>query len=121
MANEVRNLAAKSSDFAKYTTDIIKNSATAIDTGVKVANETSVSMNDIAEMSQEITGITDKLLVSVESEMVALENIAYAVEAISNIASKNLQVSKDSTNSVDELTQQALALQKMVEEFHTKM
>ncbi len=78
-------------------------------------------MNDIAEMSQEITGITDKLLVSVESEMVALENIAYAVEAISNIASKNLQVSKDSTNSVDELTQQALALQKMVEEFHTKM
>ncbi len=121
VANEVRNLAAKSSDFAKYTTDIIKNSATAIDTGVKVANETSVSMNDIAEMSQEITGITDKLLVSVESEMVALENIAYAVEAISNIASKNLQVSKDSTNSVDELTQQALALQKMVEEFHTKM
>ena len=105
----------------QYTTDIIKNSATAIDTGVKVANETSVSMNDIAEMSQEITGITDKLLVSVESEMVALENIAYAVEAISNIASKNLQVSKDSTNSVDELTQQALALQKMVEEFHTKM
>ena len=76
VANEVRNLAAKSSDFAKYTADIIKNSATAIDTGVKVANETSVSMNDIAEMSQEITGITDKLLVSVESEMVALENLS---------------------------------------------
>ena len=121
VADEVRNLAGKSSDFSKYTAEIIKVSSEAIDMGVKVANETSVSMNDIAEMSQEITGITDKLLVSVESEMVALENIAYAVEAISNIASKNLQVSKDSTNSVDELTQQALALQKMVEEFHTKM
>lgn len=121
VANEVRNLAAKSSDFAKYTADIIKSSATAIDTGVKVANETSVSMNDIAVMSQEITDITDKLLVSVESEMVALENIAYAVESISNIASKNLHISKESANSVDELTQQALTLQKMVEEFHTKM
>ena len=121
VANEVRNLAGKSSDFAKYTANIIKNSTIAIDTGVKVANETSSSMNDIAEISQEITGITDKLLTSVETEMVALENIAYAVESISNIASRNLDVSKQSANSIDELTQQAITLQKMVDKFRTKM
>lgn len=120
VADEVRNLAGKSSDFAKYTANIIKNSATAIDVGVKVADETSISMNDIATISQQITDITDKLLVSVESEMVALENVAYAVESISNMASKNLAVSKDSANSIDELAQQAVMLQKMVERFQTK-
>ncbi len=120
VADEVRNLAGKSSDFAKYTANIIKNSAAAIDVGVRVADETSVSMNDIATISQQIADITDKLLVSVESEMVALENVAYAVESISNMASKNLTVSTDSANSIDELAQQAVMLQKMVERFQTK-
>ncbi|NDO46383.1 methyl-accepting chemotaxis protein [Clostridium sp. MD294] len=120
VADEVRSLAGKSSDFAKYTAEIIKNSSTAINTGVKIADETSVSMNDIASISQEISDITDKLLVSVESEMIALENVAYAIETISNMASKNLTVSKASASSIDELTQQAVTLQKMVERFQIK-
>ena len=120
VADEVRNLAGKSSDFSKYTAEIIKVSSEAIDIGVKVANETSVSMNDIASISQEITGITDKLLVSVESEMTALENVAFAVESISNMTTKNLSIARESANSIDELTQQAVTLQKMVEKFETK-
>lgn len=120
VADEVRNLAGKSSDFAKYTANIIKDSSVAINAGVKIADETSVSMNDIASISQEIADITDKLLVSVESEMLALENVAYAIETISDMASKNLTVSKESANSIDELTQQAVTLQRMVERFQTK-
>lgn len=120
VADEVRNLAGKSSDFSKYTAEIIKVSSEAIDIGVKVANETSVSMNDIASISQEITEITDKLLVSVESEMVALENVAFAVESISNMTTKNLSIAQESANSIDELTQQAMTLQRMVEKFETK-
>ncbi len=120
VADEVRNLAGKSSDFAKYTANIIKDSSVAINAGVKIADETSVSMNDIASISQEISDITDKLLVSVESEMLALENVAYAIETISDMASKNLTVSKESANSIDELTQQAITLQRMVERFQTK-
>ena len=88
--------------------------------GVKVANETSVSMNDIASISQEITEITDKLLISVESEMVALENVAFAVESISNMTTKNLSVAQESANSIEELTQQAVTLQQMVEKFETR-
>lgn len=120
VADEVRNLAGKSSDFSKYTAEIIKVSSEAIDMGVKVANETSVSMNDIASISQEITEITDKLLVSVESEMVALENVAFAVESISNMTTKNLSVAQESANSIEELTQQAVTLQQMVEKFETR-
>ena len=120
VADEVRNLAGKSSDFSKYTAEIIKISSEAIDMGVKVANETSVSMNDIASISQEITEITDKLLISVESEMVALENVAFAVESISNMTTKNLSVAQESANSIEELTQQAVTLQQMVEKFETR-
>ena len=120
VADEVRNLAGKSSDFSKYTAEIIKVSSEAIDMGVKVANETSVSMNDIASISQEITEITDKLLISVESEMVALENVAFAVESISNMTTKNLSVAQESANSIEELTQQAVTLQQMVEKFETR-
>ena len=36
------------------------------------------------------------------------------------MASKNLTVSKESANSIDELTQQAITLQRMVERFQTK-
>ncbi len=120
VADEVRNLAGKSSDFSKYTAEIIKVSSEAIDMGVKVANETSVSMNDIASISQEITEITDKLLISVESEMVALENVAFAVKSISNMTTKNLSVAQESANSIEELTQQAVTLQEMVEKFETR-
>ena len=77
-------------------------------------------MNDIASISQEITEITDKLLISVESEMVALENVAFAVESISNMTTKNLSVAQESANSIEELTQQAVTLQQMVEKFETR-
>ena len=76
--------------------------------------------SDIASISQEITEITDKLLVSVESEMVALENVAFAVESISNMTTKNLSVAQESANSIEELTQQAVTLQQMVEKFETR-
>ena len=58
----------KKRDFSKRTTEIIQVSGIAIDKGVKRAKATSVSMNDIAEMSQKITNITDKLFVSVEKK-----------------------------------------------------
>ncbi len=120
VAEEVRNLAGKSGDFAKRTSQIIEISGTAIDKGVKQAKETSVSMDDIAEISQKISHITDKLLVSVEKEKDALENVASAMDSISHIAERNLITSKKSANASEELSQQAMTLQAMAEKFQTK-
>ena len=52
--------------------------------------------------------------------MVALENVAFAVESISNMTTKNLSVAQESANSIEELTQQAVTLQQMVEKFETR-
>ncbi|HIT87287.1 MAG TPA: methyl-accepting chemotaxis protein [Candidatus Coprocola pullicola] len=120
VAEEVRNLAGKSADFSKRTTEIIQISGIAIDKGVKRAKATSVSMNDIAEMSQKITNITDKLFVSVEKEKEALKNVEAAIDSISVMAERNLITSKKSANASEELSQQAITLKTMAEKFQTK-
>lgn len=120
VAEEVRNLAGKSADFSKRTTEIIQVSGIAIDKGVKRAKATSVSMNDIAEMSQKITNITDKLFVSVEKEKEALKNVEAAIDSISVMAERNLITSKKSANASEELSQQAITLKTMAEKFQTK-
>lgn len=120
VAEEVRNLAGKSADFSKRTTEIIQVSGIAIDKGVKRAKETSVSMDDIAEMSQKITNITDKLLVSVEKEKEALKNVEAAIDSISVTAERNLITSKKSANASEELSQQAITLKTMAAKFQTK-
>ena len=120
VAEEVRNLAGKSADFSKRTTEIIQISGIAIDKGVKRAKATSVSMNDIAEMSQKITNITDKLFVSVEKEKEALKNVEAAIDSISVMAERNLITSKESANASEELSQQASTLKTMAEKFQTK-
>ena len=120
VAEEVRNLAGKSADFSKRTTEIIQVSGIAIDKGVKRAKATSVSMNDIAEMSQKITNSTDKLFVSVEKEKEALKNVEAAIDSISVMAERNLITSKKSANASEELSQQAITLKTMAEKFQTK-
>ena len=120
VAEEVRNLAGKSADFSKRTTEIIQVSGIAIDKGVKRAKATSVSMNDIAEMSQKITNITDKLFVSVEKEKEALKNVEAAIDSISVMAERNLITSKKSANASEELSQQAITLKTKAEKIQKK-
>ena len=63
VADEVRNLASKASEAAKHTTELIEGSVHAVTSGLKIADDTAKSLEDVSKkalLAKETMGNIDK-------------------------------------------------------------
>ncbi len=120
VAREIGELAAKSSQSSRQTAQIIENSMQAITDGVTCAKQTATSIQDMAEVTTNITGISQKLAQAVTKEKKALETITQQIGEINALAQNNLDASRLSALASQTLTEQSDNLQKMIHCFRLK-
>lgn len=120
VAEEVRALAAKSTESAQSASQIVGNSRSAVENGSDLARKTAASMTEISDISKQIADITMKLSDSVEDEKAALEKMLHEVDSISQLAGKNTQVSAQNSHASSQLNQQAEHLKALAEKFRLK-
>ena len=120
VAREIGELAAKSGKSSRQTASIIENSQKAISDGVRCAEQTATSINEISMLSAKISEIADKLSVAVTTEKEALENITQQVTEINQLAKNNLDASRQSAIASQTLTRQSDNLGSMVKRFKLK-
>lgn len=117
VAREIGHLAAKSGQSSRQATMIIENSQKAIIDGVRCAEQTADSIEEIAALSAKISDITFNLSDALNAEKSALENITQQVGEINQLAKGNLESSRQSTLASSVLAGQADKLQRMVDRF----
>ncbi len=120
VADEVRNLATKSQEAAKSTSDLIKASVEAVKAGSGIADKTAESL--LATVS-DIRGITDAVNELSESSQKQAESISQVKEGINQIADvvqTNSATSEETAASSEELSAQAQLLNELVENFTLK-
>lgn len=121
VADEVRSLAERSSEAAKSTTRLVKDTVIAVRDGGRIAGLTSRSVDEAAEAAASVVSNMDKIARESESQVQTIRQISACVEQISSIIRSNTVVSEESMVSGRELSEHAKKLRELVGGFNLRM
>lgn len=120
VAEEVKNLAAKSAQAAQSAVEIVAHTRAVIQTGMELNVSTAESLHSIYVVSNEISEISDHLVEAVQRQESALISMEDRIETISAIADRNLQNAGGTSQSSGLLAKEAEELQVQVKKFALK-
>lgn len=120
VADEVRNLAGKSAEAAKNTTELIEGTVLAVKNGSKIANDTAKSLVFVVESSNAVSSIVDKIASDSADQAVSINQISQGVDQISAVVQNNSATAEESAAASQELSGQAEILKELVNKFVLK-
>jgi methyl-accepting chemotaxis protein len=117
VAEEVRNLAAKSAEAAKNTENLIENSITRAELGVKIAEETNNSLHEIVEGIVASSHISDEIAANADQQSDAISQINIGIDQVSSVVQQNSATSEESAAASQELSAQSTTLSALIAQF----
>jgi methyl-accepting chemotaxis protein len=120
VAEEVRNLAGKSANAAKETTDMIEGSMRKVEAGTKIANDTADALSQIASQVDIAADLIHSIAQASNEQAHAIEQINGGIQQVSRVVSTNAATSEESAAASEELSSQAAQLKESVSVFKLK-
>ncbi len=117
VASEVRNLAAKSSDAAKDTDQLIENSLDKARLGQAIAGKTFESLNQIVESVMHSAQLIDDIAKASSEQSLGVEQINVGIEQVAQVINLNTATAEKSAMAAEEMAAQAGAMERMVSNF----
>lgn len=117
VAEEVRALAAKSSEAASQTAELIATSVATVDEGKRITVETAKILREVEEQAGHIVESMDKITQSSSEQATAIEEIKQGLEQVSAVVQTNAATAEENSAASEELSAQAITLQDEVNRF----
>ncbi len=117
VADEVRNLAGKSQEAAKSTTELIENTVLAIQKGNELVADVATKMSDVSASAGAVAQINGKISEESKNTAISINEITVGIDQISNIVQTNSATSQQSAAAAEELAGQANTLKNLIEAF----
>ena len=121
VANEVRNLAGKTSDCVKSTSTLIEDNTLTVKQGYALAEETASNLQNLTSDISAFIEVIEKISVSSQEQSEDIKNITSNISEISQVVQTNSAVSEESAASSEELSGQAMIMQKTVDVFNIEL
>ncbi len=120
VAEEVRSLAAQSSNAAKETTVLIEDSIQKVTNGTKIAQETAEALEKIVEEVESVFDIVSGINHASEEQATAIAQINQSITQVSHVVQENSATSEESAAASEELYSQAENLKELIGQFRVK-
>ncbi len=117
VADEVRNLAIRSADAVKETTEMMEHSGRNVTTGRKAAKDTAAQLTEILNESIKVSDFLSEIAVSSNEQAQSVEQINEGLEQIDSVTQSNSSSAEESASAGEELAAQADLLKNLVDRF----
>ena len=119
VADEVRNLAQKSAEAAKGTTELIENSLQHVAKGAKLAESTQEAFEEVAKDAEQILSMVSRIAHASKEQAQSVSQISQGIDQISAVVQMNSATSEESAAASEELSGQAAVMKSLLEQFET--
>jgi methyl-accepting chemotaxis protein len=116
VAEEVRNLAARSQVSAKETNDLISNSIQRVEEGTRIAESTAHTLDTMISDFNSVTQIIEKIAAASSEQAELATQISKGIIQISKITQDNSAASQETAAASHVLANQAETLLSLVKE-----
>lgn len=120
VADEVRQLASKSADAAKQTTDLIHSTIESVAQGKKNTEQTAGVFKTIVEQTENINTLVGKISESLDSQSSSVIQLEEGMQRISMVTQANSATAEESAATSGDLLNQMQMLKELVSEFNIK-
>lgn len=120
VADEVRNLASKSAEASKSTSELIEGSLRAVENGTVIADETAQSLRSVVEGVKTVAATIDQMSEASKEQAQSINQISTGVDQISSVVQTNSATAEESAAASEELSGQAAMLKSLVSRFQLK-
>ena len=117
VAEEVRNLAARSAQAAKETAEMIEGSIKTVDRGSSLSQKTQEALNEIKMNSTKVNDIITEIAVSSNEQAQGIAQINLGLNQIDKVTQQNTATAEESATSADELSSQSRKLTALISRF----
>lgn len=117
VADEVRNLASKSAEAVKNTSDLIAAAIDAVNKGEEVADKNASSFEEVKGMFAKTKLMIDEIASAAENQSVAVGQITGGINEISEVIQQNSATAQQIAASCEELSGQAHMLNNEMSKF----
>lgn len=117
VATEVRALAQRSADAAKEIKDLILESGTQVETGVKLVNQTGGALSRIVEQVTRLSALVSGIASSSKEQATALQEVNVALNQMDHVTQQNAAMVEQSTAASYALSNEAKELRRLVGQF----
>jgi methyl-accepting chemotaxis protein len=120
VAEEVRNLAQRSAQAAKETTELIEGSIMIVENGTNIANETAKALEEIVDGVTKTTDIVGEITSASKEQANGIEQINQSLGQIDQVTQSNTASAEESAAAAEELAGQSNQLKQMLAKFRLK-
>ena len=117
VADEVRNLASRSAEAAKSTTELIENAIKEVTTGVDNATKTADMLTGIKDDIEKVNDFIGEISTSSREQVVGVDEINSSIGQVNKVVQDNSAIAEESASASRILSNQAIELQQMMQEF----
>ncbi len=116
VAEEVRNLAGRSAQAAKDTTNIIGNNIELSTNGVSVADKVREALNEITQQTKKVNELMEEVAAASQEQSQGIEQVNKAMTQVETVTQQNAANAEESASAAEELNAQAENMRKIVRE-----
>ena len=120
VADEVRNLANKSTEASENISALIENSLAAVKNGTQIADDTAQSLIQAVNDVNEMTGIIEQISEASSDQADSIAQIIVGIDQISSVVQTNSATAEESAAASEELSSQSQLMKSLVGRFKLK-
>lgn len=117
VAEEVRNLAGKSAQAAKNTSELIENSTDAVHIGTGIAQNTADVLLGVVKSIQSVVDAIDHIAVVSNEQSTSVEQVSDGINQISVVVQNNSATAEEGAAASEQLSAEAASLKELVSRF----
>ncbi len=117
VAEEVKNLALRSAEAAKNTSNLIEGSTKNAELGAKIVDQVALSFTEIKEKFAKVKNIVEEIAASSEEQSQGIQQVNTAIQEMNKVTQQSAANAEESASAAEELNGQSSELHNMVSQF----